>query len=140
EDGIRDKLVTGVQTCALPIFLVEDVDPGEAEVGGVEVVLAAARAAGQALVNRADVTRAVGGGRVVDRDHSALEVDVGRPADDGAVLGREEKAARSGLPVLGNLEVGAGIENGSCRRSPGYVTRSRYLDRRHLLGPIAEDD
>src|SRR5687767_15244229 len=24
EDGIRDKLVTGVQTCALPIFLVAD--------------------------------------------------------------------------------------------------------------------
>src|SRR2546425_9198862 len=33
EDGIRDKLVTGVQTCALPIFAVRDrdavrVDPG----------------------------------------------------------------------------------------------------------------
>src|SRR5687767_15217785 len=24
EDGIRDKLVTGVQTCALPIFAAED--------------------------------------------------------------------------------------------------------------------
>src|SRR5205823_11028764 len=26
EDGIRDKLVTGVQTCALPIFSVELLD------------------------------------------------------------------------------------------------------------------
>src|SRR2546425_9102392 len=24
EDGIRDKLVTGVQTCALPIYIVQD--------------------------------------------------------------------------------------------------------------------
>ena len=24
EDGIRDRLVTGVQTCALPIFRFED--------------------------------------------------------------------------------------------------------------------
>src|SRR2546423_3427646 len=29
EDGIRDKLVTGVQTCALPIF---EADPEECEV------------------------------------------------------------------------------------------------------------
>src|SRR5947208_17109433 len=27
EDGIRDDLVTGVQTCALPIYLVEDAPP-----------------------------------------------------------------------------------------------------------------
>src|SRR5205823_11506687 len=27
EDGIRDKLVTGVQTCALPIWLVGDAHP-----------------------------------------------------------------------------------------------------------------
>src|SRR5215216_6045261 len=28
EDGIRDDLVTGVQTCALPIFGLRHVDPG----------------------------------------------------------------------------------------------------------------
>ena len=27
EDGIRDDLVTGVQTCALPIFYVKILDP-----------------------------------------------------------------------------------------------------------------
>src|SRR3990170_7288137 len=27
EDGIRDDLVTGVQTCALPIFIVMDAPP-----------------------------------------------------------------------------------------------------------------
>src|SRR5258708_16151103 len=28
EDGIRDDLVTGVQTCALPIFLVDEIRAG----------------------------------------------------------------------------------------------------------------
>src|SRR5205823_6928363 len=27
EDGIRDKLVTGVQTCALPIFILHELGP-----------------------------------------------------------------------------------------------------------------
>src|SRR5437764_12968298 len=31
EDGIRDTSVTGVQTCALPIFERGDVDPGRVE-------------------------------------------------------------------------------------------------------------
>src|SRR5437867_5847511 len=31
EDGIRDRTVTGVQTCALPIFLVVDDDHGVRE-------------------------------------------------------------------------------------------------------------
>ena len=29
EDGIRDRLVTGVQTCALPIFYDHEGDPNE---------------------------------------------------------------------------------------------------------------
>src|SRR2546425_5063558 len=33
EDGIRDKLVTGVQTCALPIFVVGDVITDEYLIG-----------------------------------------------------------------------------------------------------------
>src|SRR3989441_3950508 len=35
EDGIRDKLVTGVQTCALPILLMGDLVLLETEVGPV---------------------------------------------------------------------------------------------------------
>src|SRR2546425_4611946 len=38
EDGIRDKLVTGVQTCALPIWSAEAIEslrPGEQECGFV---------------------------------------------------------------------------------------------------------
>src|SRR2546425_9693901 len=35
EDGIRDKLVTGVQTCALPILLMGDLVLLESEVGPV---------------------------------------------------------------------------------------------------------
>src|SRR6266545_6872209 len=38
EDGIRDKLVTGVQTCALPIFVVAVVF---AAMGGLVLALAA---------------------------------------------------------------------------------------------------
>src|SRR5229473_32916 len=34
EDGIRDKLVTGVQTCALPIFTVVGTAPGITTVSG----------------------------------------------------------------------------------------------------------
>src|SRR5205823_10900107 len=44
EDGIRDKLVTGVQTCALPIYE----DPGSARGGGVS---AGAATVGRALVS-----------------------------------------------------------------------------------------
>src|SRR2546425_12893321 len=33
EDGIRDKLVTGVQTCALPIFLASALTANKAEFG-----------------------------------------------------------------------------------------------------------
>src|SRR5699024_11926773 len=29
EDGIRDRNVTGVQTCALPIYIKKDIDNGE---------------------------------------------------------------------------------------------------------------
>src|SRR5205823_9743399 len=35
EDGIRDKLVTGVQTCALPISLGEVTRPVEVDLGAV---------------------------------------------------------------------------------------------------------
>src|SRR2546423_10121462 len=34
EDGIRDKLVTGVQTCALPILVADSGEDGPAGFGG----------------------------------------------------------------------------------------------------------
>src|SRR5207249_8694392 len=40
EDGIRDRNVTGVQTCALPIFM--DVEVADEAVGGTEDSPAAA--------------------------------------------------------------------------------------------------
>src|SRR2546425_10126872 len=47
EDGIRDKLVTGVQTCALPIFLLKRGNMAEAEKEAQEA-LTFARASGDA--------------------------------------------------------------------------------------------
>src|SRR2546425_9506660 len=41
EDGIRDKLVTGVQTCALPISLINGISTPE-----IDAAIAAATAAG----------------------------------------------------------------------------------------------
>src|SRR3712207_7215824 len=38
EDGIRDIGVTGVQTCALPIFIVQEVMPGYADKGSVGII------------------------------------------------------------------------------------------------------
>src|SRR5699024_11446301 len=40
EDGIRDRNVTGVQTCALPIFFrLKDVDPLDIALGAEELFL-----------------------------------------------------------------------------------------------------
>src|SRR5205823_7245984 len=49
EDGIRDKLVTGVQTCALPIFDQQGVPPHarRGSVGRVLGLAAGERPAGQ---------------------------------------------------------------------------------------------
>src|SRR2546425_5155563 len=38
EDGIRDKLVTGVQTCALPIFVGQPLDEQTAAAAGEAAV------------------------------------------------------------------------------------------------------
>src|SRR5207237_4703095 len=37
EDGIRDSSVTGVQTCALPIFLLQVIDVGRLFLAGKEL-------------------------------------------------------------------------------------------------------
>src|SRR6266545_3174121 len=77
EDGIRDKLVTGVQTCALPIFVLEELRRPELRrrirkvfaLPAAELVVEDARAAEPAQVrDRLDVV--VGGaGTAVADDH-----------------------------------------------------------------------
>src|SRR2546423_11237455 len=48
EDGIRDKLVTGVQTCALPIYLITHlIDYMRSYTGNAEVEWVMAQAAGK---------------------------------------------------------------------------------------------
>src|SRR5205823_9284811 len=87
EDGIRDKLVTGVQTCALPIFLL-DLLLG---VVGVEVEVAGGRAALLAVVT-GDAAP------LQDRPHVAeilnVEREIGRASCRGRVWGGGGVGAR----------------------------------------------
>src|SRR5690348_17679957 len=69
EDGIRDGRVTGVQTCALPIFL--DPEPGLLRLPGIRGVEAALLPAVQLVDAQADRHRP---DRVANRDAQ------GRPA------------------------------------------------------------
>src|SRR5699024_3874844 len=121
EDGIRDRNVTGVQTCALPIL-----DGG----GGKRVVVAGAAAA-ERLVGAPAGTRddlgalggdvaAVGAGSALGRD---VAVGVGLRSG-GVVGGEQDRADRLGVEVgaLGDgLDVG---EAGRHRRGSG-VGRAR---------------
>src|SRR5689334_23926438 len=85
EDGIRDGTVTGVQTCALPIFRASGRDTGMRRESPVMrrpiriLAIAAALAAVGALVGWKS---AAGTGpatiRIVDRQFSYTRVDVGR--------------------------------------------------------------
>src|SRR5205823_7434426 len=71
EDGIRDKLVTGVQTCALPISAVGDVEGVPLEAAGVREL----DAAGALLPRRAVV---------VDRERARARVEVLDADEDAA--------------------------------------------------------
>src|SRR5205823_10792495 len=68
EDGIRDKLVTGVQTCALPIFALLD---ALAERGTRTAIVSSS-------ANAPDVLRAAG---VLDRFEAVVDGTVARRQD-----------------------------------------------------------
>src|SRR5215216_7724292 len=81
EDGIRDDLVTGVQTCALPISL---------RVGSAELTAVVARVIGPVLP-RADRLPPPGavpipGDRLLQ---ALLETNLGRPSQRPDLLGRQ---------------------------------------------------
>src|SRR2546430_12506740 len=64
EDGIRDLTVTGVQTCALPIYLPIDADHESDDLRLAEVLAA-------------DVDRLVGIGRAAGRGRGEISVGAG---------------------------------------------------------------
>src|SRR5205823_10260652 len=70
EDGIRDKLVTGVQTCALPIFYRAHVDEPRLAVLGLEGGAGGDRTGRRGYSGRLDQrTWATGASCVVDSHH-----------------------------------------------------------------------
>ena len=72
---------------------VEHIDRAEPEVARVQVVGPAEGSVRQPLVDRAHVARTISGGRPVDGDHRGGRLDGRVPAEDGAVLGREQEPA-----------------------------------------------
>src|SRR5690349_23066325 len=60
EDGIRDLYVTGVQTCALPIYLnaIEDYQPMGLPTGAAAILLAAVDTGPQATADLAAIASA----------------------------------------------------------------------------------
>src|SRR5207248_10424084 len=79
EDGIRDRTVTGVQTCALPIYGSDDDTERRARAAGAEVRRHPANAGkGAAIVTGLRALEAAGVGRAVtldaDGQHLATQI------------------------------------------------------------------
>src|SRR2546430_8883292 len=89
EDGIRDLTVTGVQTCALPIFL-----------------LAFLHRAGGSGRHRAE-TRAEPAGRADRRDRALRAAAAGRGRDRSQEHDRAHPGAHRDFDHLGELDHGA---------------------------------
>jgi hypothetical protein len=85
-----------------PEALVEHVDAAPADVRGVEEAVPA----GQLGEREPGVDRPRGG--VIDGHHRVGRIDLGGPAGDRAVLGREQEPARRGSAAPGDEEPGAG--------------------------------
>src|SRR3712207_4332150 len=88
EDGIRDIGVTGVQTCALPIFLGHHgVRPDDAVVAHGRAAQDAGAVADPAVVAHPHVALvdALQADRALDLHHAVVEVDQHRPVGDDAL-------------------------------------------------------
>src|SRR5205823_9664510 len=113
EDGIRDKLVTGVQTCALPIWIRARVrPPSPAPTIVTRVVMLVSLSAGPALLGYS--VRSNGATIALLRTVSA----VARREPDG-------RRSHSGLEPAG-----AGRERPRTLTHPGRDHRRRHRDRR----------
>src|SRR5262249_56296405 len=94
EDGMRDWSVTGVQTCALPIY------------GGWsaerDVSLRSGKACADALVRRGyrvttiDVTPEIAAALAAAKPDVALNVLHGRPGEDGTLRSEERRVGKEG--------------------------------------------
>src|SRR2546425_6377916 len=126
EDGIRDKLVTGVQTCALPISLVEALNIGPRKVGGDNraVVLTCARPAHRAPLTEPDTVAPSRARRDEPGDlagvlrHGELE---GRAAEQLIGLRSQHRAhLGAGHPYVTVLERDAQLADPARGRGAGY--------------------
>src|SRR2546425_3164978 len=105
EDGIRDKLVTGVQTCALPISIAESRR-------SLRVLLAEDNPVNQQvavamLVKRGHEVHVVGNGReaveaIAQREYDVVLMDVQMPEMDGFEATKAIRAMPQGdhLPII----------------------------------------
>src|SRR5687767_15507191 len=90
EDGIRDKLVTGVQTCALPIFHERDVRLLVVVDAMVECVFLAEVGLGQGLLTL--------GHRLPHREGHRTHVTSGAERSEERRVGKECRARWSPYP------------------------------------------
>src|SRR6266404_6077766 len=126
EDGIRDKLVTGVQTCALPIF------PGIAIGEEIGLRRRAERLAGPFVVGEA-------GGHGGERDRKVRAV-AAADADgaEGAGLRTEIGAWRTRIVVVAKqiVEKIAGTSHGVGILRPAVALGQCEQDRAALIFPL----
>src|SRR5207249_6707114 len=94
EDGIRDRNVTGVQTCALPIYLRFVVDD---EPKIVQIARDYLQRAGFSVVSAADGTGALATARAAKPDLIVLDLKL--PGMDGLDVARELRKASS-VPII----------------------------------------
>src|SRR5207247_6944160 len=88
EDGIRDPLVTGVQTCALPISVAGAaglgvVLPASAATAAVPLQLAASTIHVAVLASAGAVAGGAGGGAIIPASVAALAREIGRASCRG---------------------------------------------------------
>src|SRR2546430_1319470 len=102
EDGIRDLTVTGVQTCALPIFV---------EVGARQAL--AAEGARPVLGEAVDEPVALGG------EAPCLPDEVGQPRGHAPSAARAPARYRGGSPrTVRSTRTGRRAWDGTCRSRP----------------------
>src|SRR2546425_12376786 len=102
EDGIRDKLVTGVQTCALPIFVQRALDQNldlAAAFARARQARAAAAAAGAQLLPTADF------GAMVTALHQSVVSPLGSIANSFPGYNRDQREYTVGAAASWEIDL-----------------------------------
>src|SRR5262249_10473495 len=107
-------------------MLVEDVDGARVEIGGEQEVTLGVAAESQSFIDRT-------GSRLIGSENGVVGTDLRVPAGERAVLGGENKGARSRLAMRLDDEIGGGVEDvaGWSCGSPRRTVRGRR-DRDYL--------